>query len=74
MQIFTYNFYKEMLFDKYIYDLSEFNKNSPFYDEKNKKVIEKFKNKVSDSIIIEFLVIRPKCYKFKTKKMNVKRK
>ena len=46
------------------FDMSEYPKESKFYNGKNKKVIGKFKDEVSNDFIKEFIGIRSKTYAF----------
>ncbi|CAB4013255.1 Gastrula zinc finger [Paramuricea clavata] len=46
------------------YDTSGYNKNSPFYDETNKKVIGKFKDEAGGIPIREFIGLRSKMYSY----------
>ena len=46
------------------FDCSEYTKDHLCYDETNKKVIGKFKDEVSNSIMNEFIGIRSKMYKY----------
>jgi len=64
-QVFCDDFYDDMLKNKHLYDLSEFNKDSKFYDATNNKVIGMFKDECSKAPISEFLAIRAKCYSYK---------
>jgi len=64
-QVFCDDFYEDMLKNKHLYDLSEFNKDSKFYDATNNKIIGMFKDECSKAPISEFLAIRAKCYSYK---------
>jgi len=61
-QVFTNDFYEDMLKNKNLYDLSEYDKNSKMFDVTNKKVLGKFKDECSKSPIVEFIAIRSKMY------------
>ena len=68
----TDDFYKDMYANKGMYDLSNFPKDSEFYDESNKKVLGKFKDEIMDIDAnvdkipaSEFVGIRPKMYSIK---------
>ena len=65
-RIETEDFYKDMKDMKENFDMSEYSKNNPFYDETNKKVIGKFKDETGDKIITKFVGVRSKCYAFET--------
>ena len=58
----TDDIYKDMFADKHLYDLSNFQKNSSFYSNDNKKVIGKFKDEMAGDAIVEFIGLRPKLY------------
>jgi hypothetical protein len=60
----TDDIYKDMSDNKEHYDLSEYGKDNPIYDETNKKVIGKFKDECGDNIMSEFVGIRSKVYSF----------
>ena len=45
-----------------LYDLSNYPKDSPYYDTSNKKVPGKFKNEAEGKNVTEFVGLRPKMY------------
>jgi hypothetical protein len=47
------------------FDLSEFDRTSPFYDQTNKKIIGKFKDELGGRPVLEFVGLKPKMYSFK---------
>ena len=62
-----------MLNNKELFDLSNYDKDHPLYDETNKKVIGKFKNE-SIKQIIKFVGLRSKLYAYLTdNNTNVKK-
>ena len=61
----TDDIYKDMLQNKNLYDFSEYPKDHPNYDIKNKKVLGKFKDELNSKIITEFIGLKPKMYSFK---------
>ena len=63
-EIKTEDMYEDIKSMKEYFDCSEYDENHLCYDENNKKVIGKFKDEVSKSIMIEFIGIRSKMYKF----------
>ena len=73
-KIETDDFYQDMFEMKDHFDLSEYDKSNPIYNDTNKKVIGKFKDEVSNSVIDAFVAVRPKCYAFKTKDNEVVKK
>ena len=60
----TDDIYKDMSNTKEHYDLSEYGKDNPIYDESNKKVIGKFQDECGDDIMSEFVGIRSEVYSF----------
>ena len=54
--------YADMESMKTHYDFSDYPKDHPLYSEQNKKVIDKFKDKCSDTPIAEYVGLRPKMY------------
>ena len=63
--------YKDFFKWKDLFDLSNYSKNSKFFDDANKKVIEKMKDEFGGVIINEFVGLKSKMYSIK-KKMMVK--
>jgi hypothetical protein len=64
-RIETEDFYQDMHESKQHYDFSGFDKNSPFYDDTNKKVLGKFKDECDGKAPSEFIGLRPKMYSLK---------
>ena len=56
--------YQDFWKDKHLFDNSEYPKSSPFFDEKNKKVIAKFKDEVKGVPIREFVGLRSRMYSY----------
>ena len=56
------DFYQDMWDSKELYDLSNFAKDSCFYDDGNKKVLGKFKDECDGKAASEFVGLRPKMY------------
>jgi len=50
-QVFTEDYYKDMYENKQFYDLSEYDKTNPIYDESNKKVLGKMKDECAKTFI-----------------------
>lgn len=73
-KIETDDFYKDMVGIKEHFDMSEYDVSNPIYDTTNKKVIGKFKDEVSNSVIDEFVGVRSKCYAFSTDDSKVVKK
>ena len=63
-EIKTEDMYEDIKNMKEYFDCSEYPENHKCYDETNKKVIGKFKDEVSASIMNEFIGIRSKMYKY----------
>ena len=54
--------YQDFWKDKHLFDNSDYPKNSPFFDNSNKKVIGKFKDEAAGIPIVEFVGLKPKMY------------
>ena len=61
----TDDFYKDMRDSKELYDMSNFDSSSEFYDDTNKKVLGKFKDECDGKPPSEFVGLRPKMYSLK---------
>ena len=57
---------------KHLFDFSGYDKESPFYNDENKKVIGKMKDKLSREIIEEFVGLRAKMHSLEAKKRRNK--
>ena len=56
--------YQDFWKDKNLFDNSDYPKNSPFYNNVNKKVIGKFKDEAAGMPIVEFVGLRSKMYSY----------
>ena len=56
--------YQDFWKDKHLFDNSDYPKNSPFFDDANKKVIGKFKDEAAGIPIVEFVGLRSKMYSY----------
>ena len=63
-EIETEDVYKDFWSDYDKFDSSEYPRNSPYFDKSNKKVIEMFRDKVSEIPINEFIGLRSKMYSY----------
>ena len=72
-QIQIDNVYEDFYADKYLFDFSGYEKESPFYNDVNKKVIGKMKDELNGEIIEEFVGLRAKMYSLKRKKEEMKK-
>ena len=63
-EIETEDIYKDFWNDKNRFDNSAYPKDSPFFDNTNKKVIGKMKDEASGQIIKEFVGLRSKMYSY----------
>ena len=63
-EIETDDVYKDFCGDKDLFDNSDYDKNSPFFNDCNKKVIGKMKDEAAGSIINEFVGLRSKMYSY----------
>ena len=67
------NVYKDFYAGKDLFDFSGYEKESLFYNGKNKKAIGKMKDELNEEIIEEFVGLRAKMYSMKTKKEEMKK-
>ena len=72
-QIQMDNVYEDFYADTHLFDFSGYEKESPFYNDENKKVIGKMKDELNGEIIEEFVGLRVKVYSLKTKKEEMKK-
>ena len=56
-----------------MFDFSEYEKESPIYNDENKKIICKMKDELNRVIIEEFIGLKIKMYLLKTKKEEMKK-
>lgn len=72
-KIKTDDFYEDMYNNSDYYDMSEYPKESDFYNDKNKKVLGKFKDETATAVITNFVGIRSKVYTIKSDKKVIKK-
>ena len=72
-QIQVDNVYEDFYADKHLFDFSGYEKENPFYNDENKKVIGKMKGELNREIIEEFVGLRTKMHSLKTKKEEMKK-
>ena len=70
-EIKSENVYEEFFKWKKLFDFSNYSKDSKYFDETNKKVIDKMKDEFGGVIETEFIGLKSKMYSMK-KKMMVK--
>ena len=56
--------YQDFWKDKHLFDNSDYPKNSPFFDNSNKKVIGKFKDEAAGTPIVKFVGLKSKMYSY----------
>ena len=56
--------YENLWEDSDLFDFSNYKPTSPYFDNKNNKVIGKFKDEAAGNPIVEFVGLRPKMYSF----------
>ena len=66
-EIKSENFYEEFFKLKYLFDFSNYPKDSNFFDEANETVIGKMKDEFGGVIVIEFVGLKSKMYSMKKK-------
>ena len=71
-EIKSENVYEEFFKWKKLFDFSNYSKDSKYFDETNKKVIDKMKDEFGGVIETEFIGLKSKMYSMKKKKMMVK--
>ena len=59
-QIQTYNVYEDFYADKHLFNFSGYEKESPFYNDGNKKVTSEMKDELNGEVIEEFVGLRAK--------------
>ena len=57
--------FKKCFTCKDLFDFSNYSKDSKFFDETNKKVIDKMKDEFGGVIVVEFFRLKPKMYSIK---------
>ena len=67
------NLHEDFYAGKHLFDFSGYEKEIPFYNGENKKVIGKMKDELNETIIKEFVGLRAKMYSMKTKKEEMKK-
>ena len=72
-QIQTDDVYEYFYADKHLFNFWGYEKESPFYNDENKKVISRMKDELNKKIIEEFVGLRAKTYSLKTKKEEMKK-
>ena len=72
-QIQADNVYKGLYADKHLFDFSGYEKESTFYNDKNKKIIGKMKDELNREIIEDFVGLRAEINSLKTKKKKWRR-
>ena len=60
--------YKDFYANKHLFDFSGYCKKSPFYNDENKKVVGKMKDKLNGEIIGEFVDLTAKMNSLKQRK------
>ena len=62
LNVQTEDVYKDIKGDLFLYDKSNYPKNHPLYDARNKKVLGKMKDECGGNVIEEVVAVRPKMY------------
>ena len=73
LDIQTEDVYKDMKEHLWLYDTSNYPQDHPLYDARNKKVLEKMKDKCGGEPIEEVVALRPKIYLIKKAGSNIKK-
>ena len=61
------NVYEQCYKDKQLFDFSGYSKDSPYYDDSNKKIVGKMKDEFNGVEIVEFVGLKSKMYSLLTK-------
>ena len=74
LNIQTEDVYKDMKVDSWLYDTSNYPKDHPLYDVRNKKALGKMKDECGGDVIEEVVAVRPKMYSVnKVGKKNIRK-
>ena len=73
LDIQTEDVYKDMKEHSWLYDTSNYPKENPLYDGRNKKVLGKMKDECGGGVINEVVAIRPKMYSVEVGKKNIRK-
>ena len=65
--------YKDMQENSWLYDTSNYPKDHPLYDNRNKKVLGNMKNKCGGGVINEVVAVRPKMYSVEVGEKNIRK-
>ena len=73
LDIQTEDVYKDMQEHSWMYDKSNYPKDHPLYDKRNKKVLGKMKDECGGEVINEVVAVRPKMYSVEVGKKNIRK-
>ena len=73
LDIQTEDVYKDMKEHSWLYDTSNYPKDNPLHDNRNKKVLGKMKDECGGGVIKEVVAIRPKMYSVEVGKKNIRK-
>ena len=73
LHIQTDDVYKDMKEHSWLYDTSNYHKDHPLYDARNKKVLGKMKDECGGEPIEEVVALRPKMYSIKKAASNIRK-
>ena len=69
----TEDIYKDMYFDRQLYDFSNYDENHPLFSNYNKKKVGVMKDELAGDVIEEFVALKPKMYSVITNNCNIRR-
>ena len=73
LDIQTEDVYKDMQEDSWRYDTSNYHKDHPLYNDRNKKSLGKMKDECAGDVIEEVVAVRSKMYSVKVGKKNIRK-
>ena len=73
LDIQTEDVYKDMQEYSWLYDTSNYPKDHPLYDDRNKKALGKMKDECAGDVIEEVVAVRSKMYSVKVGKKNIRK-
>ena len=73
LDIQTEDVFKDMQEHSWVYDTSNYPKDHPLYDDRNKKVLGKMKDECGGRVINEVVTVRPKMYSVEVGEKNIKK-
>ena len=73
LDILTEDVFKDMQEHSWLYDTSNYPKDHPLYDDRNKKALGKMKDERGGGVINEVVAVRPKMYSVEVGDLNIRK-